>query len=252
MAMRRMFSLEVVNTDVFLDLPPGAQLLYFHLGMRADDDGFVSAPKQIIRMLGLEAKDLSTLIQNGFVILHPNGICVVTHWHVNNMIRKDRYTGTRHQNELACLYLDDTGKYVLTDSGQPVVNHRLTSGQPPVNHRLTQYRIDKDRIEQDSTGESMPPDGAPTLRGVKLPRGQFGWVKLTQEEYDNLVNDLGMEETERCIDYVDESAQSNGNRNRWRDWNLVVRKCHRDHWGLGRRPRPTAAPADYEGEESFA
>lgn len=62
--------------------------------------------------------------------------------------------------------------------------------------------------------------------------GQYGWVKLTDSDYNRLLNDLGQAEVERCIAYVDESAQSSGNKNRWRDWNLVIRRCHRDGWGL--------------------
>lgn len=77
--------------------------------------------------------------------------------------------------------------------------------------------------------------------------GQYGWVKLTDEEYTRLVNDLGAEEVERCIAYVDESAQSNGNKNRWKDWNLTVRKCHRDGWRINakRSARNASTPADY-------
>lgn len=71
--------------------------------------------------------------------------------------------------------------------------------------------------------------------------GEYGWVKLTDAEYDRLLRDLGHAELERCIRYVDESAQSNSNRNKWTDWNLVVRKCHRDRWGL--KPDPHVAPS---------
>lgn len=62
--------------------------------------------------------------------------------------------------------------------------------------------------------------------------GQYGWVKLTTAEYARLVYELGEDETKRCITYVDESAQSTGNKNKWKDWNLVVRKCHRECWGV--------------------
>lgn len=66
--------------------------------------------------------------------------------------------------------------------------------------------------------------------------GEFGWVKLTDDEYNRLLNDFGEAEVKRCIAYVDESAQSNGNKNKWRDWNLVIRKCHRQGWGLTKQP----------------
>lgn len=70
-----------------------------------------------------------------------------------------------------------------------------------------------------------------TRKTAPAPRGQYGWVKLTDEQYQKLVAEYGEAETKRCIDYVDESAQSTGNKNKWSDWNLVVRKCHRDGWG---------------------
>lgn len=85
--------------------------------------------------------------------------------------------------------------------------------------------------------------------------GQYGWVKLTDEEYNRLLNDLGQAEVERCIAYIDESAQSNGNKNKWRDWNLVVRRCHRDGWGLGKAAGKSDArvktAADYADGDDF-
>lgn len=70
-----------------------------------------------------------------------------------------------------------------------------------------------------------------TKRERAHAHGEYGWVKLTDEQYQRLLTDLGQEELDRCIKYVDESAQSTGNRNKWKDWNLTVRKCHRDGWG---------------------
>lgn len=69
-------------------------------------------------------------------------------------------------------------------------------------------------------------------KGKARARGEFGWVKLSDEEYNRLVADLGEAELKRCIAYIDESAQSSGNKNHWRDWNLVIRRCSRDGWGL--------------------
>ena len=62
--------------------------------------------------------------------------------------------------------------------------------------------------------------------------GQYGWVKLTDDQYERLQRELGDAELQRCIDYIDESAQITKNKNKWRDWNLVIRKCSRDRWGL--------------------
>lgn len=70
-----------------------------------------------------------------------------------------------------------------------------------------------------------------TNASIAHAHGEYGWVKLTDEQYQRLLTDLGQEELDRCIRYVDESAQKNRNKNKWSDWNLVIRNCHRDGWG---------------------
>ena len=72
---------------------------------------------------------------------------------------------------------------------------------------------------------------APTKQ-TRKSFGEYGWVKLSDDEYNRLLNDLGEAEVKRCIAYVDESAQSTRNKNKWRDWNLVIRKCSREGWGI--------------------
>ena len=99
MANRRMFSLDVVDTDAFIDMPVTAQALYFHLGMRADDDGFISSPKKITKMVNCSLDDMNILIEAGYLIPFDSGVVVVRDWKVNNYIQKDRYTPTRNQDE---------------------------------------------------------------------------------------------------------------------------------------------------------
>ena len=89
-------------------------------------------------------------------------------------------------------------------------------------------------IQSNESKADKPPAPA------KQPRksyGEFGWVKLTDDEYNRLINDLGEAEVKRCIAYVDESAQATGNKNKWRDWNLVVRKCHKQCWGMNQQQK---------------
>ena len=101
------------------------------------------------------------------------------------------------------------------------------------------YRVER-RIPSSSYPESdtgtVPPGGAKPLpeRQVRHKRGQYGWVRLTDEEMDRLTRDLGPDELARCITYVDEAAQTTGNKNKWKDWNLVIRKCSKGRWGLER------------------
>ena len=105
-----------------------------------------------------------------------------------------------------------------------------------------QSRANVPVIQSESESESNPKESAPTRHA----HGQYQWVKLTGEEYSRLLADLGEAELARCIAYVDEAAQSTGNKNKWKDWNLTIRKCHRDGWGLDRRAnRSASAPRDY-------
>lgn len=107
MANRRMFSLDVVDTDKFLDMPATSQNLYFHLGMRADDDGFVSNPKKITKLVNCGNDDLNVLISRGFVIALEDGIVVIRHWKQNNYIQSDRYRKTIYQRQMAALTVDN-------------------------------------------------------------------------------------------------------------------------------------------------
>ena len=86
MAQRRMFSLKVIDTDEFLDMPQSSQLLYFHLAMRADDDGFVSNPKKIMKITGSGDDDAKVLTAKNFIIPFESGVCVIRHWRIHNYI----------------------------------------------------------------------------------------------------------------------------------------------------------------------
>ncbi len=97
-----MFSSQIVSDDRFLEMPATCQLLYFHLGMSADDDGFVS-PRKVLRMIGGAEDDIRILIAKGFAIPFESGVIVITHWKQNNYIQKDRYTPSIHKIELAQL-----------------------------------------------------------------------------------------------------------------------------------------------------
>lgn len=95
-------------------------------------------------------------------------------------------------------------------------------------------RIPNVPTETKTKTETETKTKSPT-ESIAHARGDYGWVKLTDEQYAKLVQDLGQAEADRCIRYVDEAAQSTGNKNKWKDWNLTVRKCHRDGWGLDRK-----------------
>ena len=108
----------------------------------------------------------------------------------------------------------------------------------------------KKNTNRNTKSNDMEADKPPAL--AKIAFSQYGWVKLRQEEYDRLVADLGEVEVKRCIAYVDELAQTTNNKNKWRDWNLVVRKCSRDGWGQKTHNTKANQMPSYGGEENWS
>ena len=144
MAVKRMFSIDVTETDTFLDMPLTAQALYFHLGMMGDDDGFVSNPRSIVRVTGYSENDLKTLEKGGYIIAFRSGVIVISDWKVNNYLRGDRHKPTTFQNELSLLSETANNRYVLRNGNQV-----STIGIPSGNQMETQYRIEENRAVVD-------------------------------------------------------------------------------------------------------
>ena len=151
MAERRMFAKTIIDSDMFLDMSLSTQALYFHLSMRADDDGFVNNPKKIQRMIGCGDDELKMLVAKKFIIPFESGICVIKHWRIHNYIRTDRYKETPYQEEKSQLILKDNNSYTLSNE---VTTVGIPSGIPGgVQHEHqceTQVRLGKDRLGKDN------------------------------------------------------------------------------------------------------
>ena len=144
MAERRMFTQKIVDSDAFLDMPLTTQALYFHLNMRADDDGFINNPKKIQRMIGASDDDLKLLIAKRFLLAFENGVVVIKHWRMHNLLRKDRYNPTQYQEQMEQLLLKGNGAYTeaveIPKVSEPD-NQMATTWQPNDNQMATQDRI---------------------------------------------------------------------------------------------------------------
>lgn len=115
MAKKRMFSLGVLDTDAFLDMPLSAQALYFHLNLRADDDGFVGNPKRITQNIGANLDDLRMLVAKRFVLTFEDGVIVIKHWRMHNVIKRDRYTATNFADDMKLLHIKENGAYTFRE-----------------------------------------------------------------------------------------------------------------------------------------
>lgn len=195
MARRRMFSLDVVDTDRFLDMPSSTQALYFHLGMRADDDGFVASPKRTTAMCGCSADDLNLLAAKGFVKPFESGVLVIVDWKKNNLIRPDRYTPTQFQEEKAQL-------------GIPAVNQSAYQRVP--QDRLGKTRVGKDSVKSESKADKPP-------RPRFTPPSEDDAITYFCEQGSSAA------EAKSFIDYYAANGWKVGGRSSMKDWQAAAR-----------------------------
>lgn len=142
MAEKRMINKSIIDSDLFLEMPLSTQALYFHLILRADDDGFVSNPKKIMRMIGVDDESIRILISKSYIIPFESGVVVIKHWRVHNCIQKDRYKETIYQEEKQRLEITnkvyDCAGNLETDCIQ-----NESKMETDCIHRLDKIRLDK-------------------------------------------------------------------------------------------------------------
>ena len=202
MAERRMFAKTIIDSDAFLDMPLSTQCLYFHLSMRADDDGFVNNPKKIQKMLGASEDDLKLLMAKSFILLFDTGVIVIKHWRINNYIRNDRYHKTAYQDEKSLLSLKENNAYTLNSD-----NVGIPCGNQTVYQMETEVSIGKDSIDKSNKERG-------TSRNFVPPT--LSEVKAYCQERNNGIN------PEQFIDFYESKGWFVG-KNKMKDWKAAVR-----------------------------
>ena len=141
-----MMSKSIIKSDTFLDMPATTQNLYFHMLLDADDDGFINAPKSIMRMIGAKDDDIKVLAAKQFVIPFESGVVVIKDWKIHNYIQNDRYKpSTLPERDLLNIQKDKT--YTLKSD----VSRMDTECIQTVS--IGKDRIGKDRIGKDRIGK---------------------------------------------------------------------------------------------------
>lgn len=215
MAQRRMFAKTIIDSDAFLDMSLSTQALYFHLSMRADDDGFINNPKKIQRMLGCGDDELKMLIAKKFVIPFESGICVIKHWRIHNYIQNDRYKPTVYAEEKAQLHLKDNKAYTLNTTEN---DKCIQKGY----NLETQVRLGKVRLELGKVNNSISKD-------ILVPKNLVpivdAWNSLNLSKIKSIkdnrlkmlnarIKEYGMETVIETIKSIDKSSFLKGQNNR--------------------------------------
>ena len=207
-----MFARSVVDSDLFLDMPLSAQALYFHFGMRADDDGFVDAPKKIQKMVSASDDDARLLVAKGFVIPFESGVIVIRHWGVHNKVKPDRYKPTAYQAEKALLQVQPDKAYLLQEAQ---VLQSGTEMEPSWNQSGTEmeHRLGKDRLGKDSI-EGVQGEPAPKRKRFIPP---------TLDELQAYIRENGyVVNAQRFLGHYESVGWKVG-KNSMRDWRAAVR-----------------------------
>jgi hypothetical protein len=198
-----MFAKTIIDSDAFLDMPMSTQALYFHLSMRADDDGFINNPKRIQRMIGATDDDLKLLIAKSFLITFESGVVVIKHWKIHNYIQSDRYKPTVYAEEKSLLSVKDNKAYTL---GEGCIHDVYITD--------TQVRLGKDSLGKDRLGKDK-----------EEKRKRF--TQPTLEEVTAYCNERGNSvDPQRFIDYYTANGWKVG-KNPMKDWRAAVRTWER-------------------------
>lgn len=199
MAERRMFAKTIIDSDAFLDMPLSTQALYFHLAMRADDEGFVNNPKKIQRMIGASDDDCRILASKRFILTFQSGIIVIKHWKIHNYIQSDRFKETVYLEEKTMLALDDNKAY--------------TERIQDVSTLDTQYSIGKDSIVKSSIEKKV----------AEAPLSCKRFVKPTLEEVkEYCLSRKNNIDAQQFIDFYESKGWKVGNQS-MKDWKACVR-----------------------------
>lgn len=236
MAERRMFAKTIIDSDAFLDMPLSTQSLYFHLSMRADDDGFINNPKKIQRMIGACDDDLKVLVAKKFIIPFESGIVVIKHWKIHNYIRNDRYKETVYQEEKALLSEKENKSYTINCFGIP--NDNQVTYQTETQVRLGKDSIGKVSIDKEKyigdSDESQPIESAPKRKQFKPPT-----IEEVKEYCSERMNNV---DAEAFVNFYESKGWMVG-KNKMKDWKAAVRTWEKSnrHSGNGNKQSNRAA-----------
>ena len=231
MAERRMMAKSIIKSDQFLEMPMSSQLLYFHLLSDADDDGFINAPKSIMRIIGAKEDDMRVLQAKGYTIPFDSGVIVIKHWRIHNSLRKDRYNpNPQLENERKQLIVNDKKEYELIQAWQPNGNHLATNWQPNGNHLATNgyHSIGKDRLGKDRLGKDRL-DIEDECEKPHSPKRKTFTKPTIDEIQDYCIERNNNVNVEQFFDYYESNGWKVG-KNSMKDWKAAVRTWERSEY----------------------
>ena len=233
MAERRMFAKRIIDSDAFLDMPLSTQSLYFHLSMRADDEGFINNPKRIQRMIGASDDDCKLLIAKGFILVFETGVIVIKHWKIHNYIQKDRFKPTICSEEKKEIVTEEDGTYTQCTRNGYALDTQVRIGKVSIGK--------VNSIEPPKGVEKIPPDMEESKPLRRFTAPTLEEVKEYCAERKNGVD------AERFVNYYTANGWKVG-KNPMKDWKAAVRSWERNDFG---KPKTAETERNFELDEFF-
>lgn len=222
-----MFTKKITESDAFLDMPSSTQMLYFHLSMNADDDGFVNNPKKIQRMCGASDDDFKLLVLKSFVLTFESGVIVIKHWKMHNYIQTDRYRPSDYVEEKSMLGLKSNKAYTLDESKM-------------VTKCIQNVSVGKERLDKDSIGkDNNIIECETTVEVIESKPKKKNFIPPTVEEVSAYceIRNNGID-AQSFVDFYTCKGWMVG-KNKMKDWKAAVRTWERSRKQGGGNDRRT-------------
>lgn len=224
MAERRCFGMKIVDSDAFLDMPLSTQALYFHLGMRADNDGFVNNPRRIARLIGACDDDLNILLSKRFILVFDNGVVVIKHWRIQNTLKNDRLKMPQYPEIAAKVYIKANGSYTDNPSeGDSLLDFKAQKLGLPNGFQMDSNRLpngtlkegkgielkgiesngeEDEAMDSDEESDSIDLSTELSTKHLEFSKGTLGEgiVFMTDEQFSSLCEKLSYDEIHHYFD----------------------------------------------------
>ena len=225
MAEKRCFCMSIVDSDAFMEMPLSTQCFYFHLGMRADDYGFVNNPRRIAKLVGASDDDFKLLVSKRFLLLFDNGVVVIKHWLMHNTVKNDRIKLPQYPDIAAKVYIKQNKSYTEVPQGEcTTLLQAIESGWKPLGTQLEttwnpkrkeekgkekkrkEMKRNEMKIEEENKEESFSPE---TVEKLKTALSyQLSFLEISDFQLSILEQQIPFERMERYMTKLSQWKQA--------------------------------------------
>nr|DAF80687.1 MAG TPA: replisome organizer [Caudoviricetes sp.] len=249
MAERRCFCMSIVDSDAFMEMPLSTQCFYFHLGMRADDYGFVNNPRRIAKLVGASDDDFKLLVSKRFLLLFDNGVVVIKHWLMHNTVKNDRIKLPQYPDIAAKIFIKQNKSYTEVPQGEcTTLLQAIESGWKPLGTQLettwnpkrkeekgkekkrkemkrNEMKRNEMKIEEENKEEGFSPEAVEKLK-TSLSY-QLSFLKISDAQLSELEKQMPFEQMEQYTTKLSEWKRAHPNAPT-RDYDIIAKWATED------------------------